>query len=184
MNKIIGHLKTITKHKILVTKLCFKCGLYKQGLLHDLSKYSYIELKTGFKYYQGFRSPIEKEKEEKGYSLGWLHHKGKNKHHWEYWLDTNKQKGFFALEMPINYVIEMFCDRVAASMNYMKDQYNDTCPKNYYENSKYMIMLHPNTKYLIEYLLDYLSKYGLEKTINFIKNNVLSATKYDDIKYE
>ena len=81
--KWLQHLKTITQHKIKVTWLCFRCHLFKQGLLHDLSKYSYIELKTGFKYYQGYRSPIDAEKEEKGYSLGWLHHKGRNKHHWE-----------------------------------------------------------------------------------------------------
>lgn len=87
MNKVLAHLHTINKHKVKVTHLCFRCHLYKQGLLHDLSKYSYIELKTGFHYYQGFRSPIDAEKEEKGYSLGWLHHKGRNKHHWEYWLD-------------------------------------------------------------------------------------------------
>lgn len=75
MNKALAHLHTINKHKVKVTYLCFRCHLYKQGFLHDLSKYSYIELKTGFHYYQGFRSPIDAEKEEKGYSLGWLHHK-------------------------------------------------------------------------------------------------------------
>ena len=79
MNKALSHLHTINEHKLKVTWLCFRCHLYKQGLLHDLSKYSYIELKTGFHYYQGFRSPIDAEKEEKGYSLGWLHHKGRNK---------------------------------------------------------------------------------------------------------
>ena len=89
MNKALSHLHTINKHKVKVTWLCFRCHLYKQGLLHDLSKYSYIELKTGFHYYQGFRSPIDAEKEEKGYSLGWLHHKGRNKHHWEKYTDSS-----------------------------------------------------------------------------------------------
>ena len=69
MNKVIGHLKTINKHKYIVTKLCFRCHLYKQGILHDLSKYSICELKTGFKYYQGYRSPIDAQKEDIGYSL-------------------------------------------------------------------------------------------------------------------
>ena len=72
MANIWGHLKTITKHKIAVTKLCFRCGLYKQGLLHDLSKYSWVEFSAGARYYQGNRSPIDREKEVKGYSLGWL----------------------------------------------------------------------------------------------------------------
>ena len=86
-----GHLKTITLHKLRVTRLCFKMGLIKQGLLHDLSKYSPVEFWAGVRYFQGYRSPIDAEKEAKGYSEGWLHHKGHNKHHWEYWIDRNKQ---------------------------------------------------------------------------------------------
>lgn len=92
MNRFWGHLSTINHHKILVTKLCFRCHLYKQGILHDLSKYSPVEFWAGVTYYQGFRSPINREKEVKGYSLGWLHHKGRNRHHWEYWLDNGKCK--------------------------------------------------------------------------------------------
>ena len=52
MKKIWSHFKTITEHKLLVMKYCFKVGLYKQGLLHDLSKYSPEEFWTGVYYYQ------------------------------------------------------------------------------------------------------------------------------------
>ena len=72
MNKFWGHFKTITTHKTKVMKLCFKLGLYKRGLLHDLSKYSPVEFFAGVKYYQGYRSPIDREKEVIGYSKGWL----------------------------------------------------------------------------------------------------------------
>lgn len=167
LEKIKGHLKTINKHKIEVTKLCFRCHLYKQGLLHDLSKYSYCELKTGFKYYQGYRSPIDAQKEDIGYSLSWLHHKGRNKHHWEYWLD-NSMNGVVAIEMPVNYVIEMFCDRVAASMIYQKDKYTDSSALEYYEKGRNKILIHPNTDKLIHHLLTYLSEHGLDATIDYI----------------
>ena len=80
--RLYGHFTTITKHKLKVTSLCFKIGLYKQGIKHDLSKYSPIEFWAGVKYFQGDRSPIDKEKQVLGYSLGWLHHKGHNMHHW------------------------------------------------------------------------------------------------------
>ena len=30
---IWGHFKTITKHKLMVMKYCFKIGLYRQGML-------------------------------------------------------------------------------------------------------------------------------------------------------
>lgn len=39
MNKWYAHLKTITRHKLLVMRHCFRIGLYWQGLTHDLSKY-------------------------------------------------------------------------------------------------------------------------------------------------
>ena len=82
-----GHFKTITSHKFLVMKYCFKVGLYKQGFLHDLSKYSPTEFMVGAKYYQGTRSPNNAEREATGVSTSWLHHKGRNKHHFEYWVD-------------------------------------------------------------------------------------------------
>ena len=103
----------------------FPVGLYKQGLLHDLSKYHPIEFVPGVRYFQGNRSPIDKEKEVKGYSMGWLHHKGHNPHHWEYWLDVTKEGGIKGMPMPKKYIAEMICDRVAASMTYMKENYTD-----------------------------------------------------------
>ena len=53
MKKVWGHFCTITHHKILVMKHCFRVGLYKQGILHDLSKYMPSEFLIGCKYYQG-----------------------------------------------------------------------------------------------------------------------------------
>ena len=119
-----GHLKTINHHKMMVMKNCFRVGLYKQGLLHDLSKYSPTEFIPGIKYYQGNRSPNNAQREAEGCSTAWLHHKGRNKHHYEYWIDypTNKEAGLVGMEMPVKYVVEMFCDRLAASRNYTKDK--------------------------------------------------------------
>ena len=112
---------------------CFRLGLYRQGLLHDMSKYSLVEFLPGIKYYQGNRSPNEAERTEKGYSAAWLHHKGRNKHHMEYWIDyPGNGKAMEGVEMPLCYVAEMFCDRVAASKTYLKDQYHDGSPWEYY----------------------------------------------------
>ena len=85
--KVWKHFCTITHHKILVMKHCFRIGLYWQGLMHDMSKYSPAEFIPGCRYYQGYRSPNNAEREAKGYSSAWLHHKGRNKHHYEYWID-------------------------------------------------------------------------------------------------
>lgn len=175
LSKVKGHLSTINKHKIKVGELCFRCGLYKQGLLHDMSKYSPIELRTGFKYYQGFRSPIDAQKEEEGYSMSWLHHKGRNPHHWEYWLDNSKN-GVAPVKMPERYVYEMFCDRVAASMIYQKEKYTDHSALDYYMQGRNHIMIHPETDRLILFLLCYLSENGLEKTCRYIRRRVRKGT--------
>ena len=87
--KFMGHLKTVCRHRYLVMKGCFRVGLYRQGLLHDLSKFAPTEFMVGARYWQGNRSPNNAEREEMGYSASWLHHKGRNRHHFEYWVDYN-----------------------------------------------------------------------------------------------
>ena len=109
--KWLSHLRTVQHHRFLVLRHCWRVGLYWQGLTHDLSKFSPVEFSAGAKYYQGNRSPNEIERREKGYSAAWLHHKGRNKHHLEYWIDYAADgSGMCGMKMPIQYVIEMFCD--------------------------------------------------------------------------
>ena len=164
----VKHFNTITAHKLLVMKYCFKIGLYKQGLLHDLSKYSFIEFMVGVKYYQGNKSPIDEEKRLKGYSLGWLHHKGKNKHHWEYWYDFTAE-GYGPIEMPLKYIAEMVCDRIAASKIYMKEKYTDSCAYEYFINNLYYTKMHPKTISILKNLLSFIKDNGEEKGFMLIK---------------
>ena len=147
---IKGHFETITRHKLLVMKYCFACGLYEQGLAHDLSKYSPTEFIPGCIYYQGDHSPNEAEREARGYTSAWLHHKGRNKHHLEYWIDYSTTKtGLTGMKIPLRYVCEMVCDRVAASQIYLGGRYTDASPWEYYEHSKDHYLLHPETRALL-----------------------------------
>ena len=171
--KLIKHLKTITKHKYYVMKLCFRFGLYKQGLLHDLSKYSWCELSTGAKYYLGYKSPNSNERQQKGYSSAWLHHKGRNKHHWEYWIDFTRD-GILAIEMPIKYVVEMFCDRVAATMVYRGSDFDFTAPLDYYNKTHHYYVINEKTDQIIKDMLEHLANSNLDETIKYIKNNYLN----------
>lgn len=170
--KWLEHLKTINKHKILVMKHCFAVGLYKQGILHDLSKYSWTEFSVGAKYFQGNRSPNDAEREDKGYTTSWLHHKGRNKHHLEYWIDysVDKTKGLVGMQMPKQYVIEMFCDRVAACKIYNKENYNQRQPLEYYMRGRAGKLLHPETKRLLEGYLKMLAENGEDYTFRYIRN--------------
>ena len=166
-----GHFKTITSHKLLVMKYCFKVGLYKQGLLHDLSKYFPTEFLVGAKYYQGTRSPNNAEREATGVSTSWLHHKGRNKHHFEYWTDYNpKTRRMEAVEMPLKYVKEMFCDRVAAGKIYLDDKYTNDNPIEYFLKGNAKTSMHPNTAKLLEGWLMMLQQEGEERTFAYIKN--------------
>ena len=161
---IKGHFETITRHKLLVMKYCFECGLYEQGLAHDLSKYSPTEFIPGCIFYQGDHSPNEAERAARGFSSAWLHHKGRNKHHLEYWIDYAADgSGMCGMKMPIQYVIEMFCDRVAASKTYRGAAYRDSDPYDYYAHSVDHYIIHPDTAAALEFLLRILRDEGEER---------------------
>lgn len=169
------HFKTITHHRHLVMKGCFAVGLYKQGLLHDLSKYSFVEFRVGAKYYQGDKSPNNAEREANGVSMAWLHHKGRNKHHFEYWIDyaLDGKSGMAGMRMPVNYVVEMYCDRVAACKTYQKDAYTDRSALEYYNKGKAKYLMHPDTAALLEDMLTHLANEGEEATNQYIRKNIL-----------
>lgn len=175
--KALEHFRTITKHKMLVMEECFKVGLYKQGLLHDLSKYGWTEFSRGCRYYQGTRSPNDAEREDKGMSIAWLHHKGRNKHHYEYWIDyglTEDGPCLAGMRMPDEYVVEMFLDRIAASKIYKGDAYTDSDPLDYFMRAgiEHYVM-HDEVKQLLYKLLKMLADKGEETTFRYIKKKVL-----------
>lgn len=169
----IGHFCTITEHKILVMRHCFRMGLYWQGLTHDMSKYMLCEFLRGAKYYQdGKRSPNNAEREEKGVSEAWLHHKGRNKHHFEYWIDYNTDpadKGMTGMRMPRRYVAEMLADRMAASKVYEKGTYTNHHPLAYFLKGKDHYMIHPKTRRELEFMLRYLDRYGEDECFHFVR---------------
>ena len=168
--KAFKHFCTITKHRHKVIAHCFKAGIGWQGLFHDLSKYTPSEFTAGAKYYQGNRSPNEKERELFGYSPAWLHHKGRNRHHFEYWTDYNPiEKRVRPVKMPKKYAIEMFCDRVAASKIYQGEKYTDKHPLDYFLGGKDKRFIHPETSDFLEELLVMLAEKGEKETFRYIK---------------
>lgn len=180
MNRAIKHFRTITKHRHKVIANCFRAGIFLQGLFHDLSKYTPTEFVPGAKYYQGTRSPNEMEREKFGYSTAWMHHKGRNRHHYEYWNDYNpKSQKIENVEMPVKYVIEMFCDRVAASKIYNGKDYKDSYPYTYFLRIKGKHRMHPNTEALLEKLLVMLSEKGEKETFSYIKILLRKEQKND-----
>ena len=174
LKNLFGHLHTVGKHRRLVRKYCFRLGLYRQGLMHDLSKYSPTEFLPGIRYYTGKKSPNGGEREEMGFSTAWMHHKGRNRHHIEYWTDyVGPDKEMVGVPMPVKYFCEMFCDRVSASRIYNGDAYTDAMPLEYFHKSKEYRLMHPSTKELLEKLLIMLRDKGEDATFAYIRRNIL-----------
>ncbi|MBE7065302.1 MAG: catalase [Ruminococcaceae bacterium] len=169
---IFKHFHTITKHRHLVMLHCFKAGIFKRGLLHDLSKYSPAEFCAGAKYYQGTRSPNAKERELYGYSTAWMHHKGRNRHHFEYWNDYNpKTRRTQPVEMPLEFLKEMICDRIAASKVYKGKKYKDSDALDYYNGEKHRLHeIHPKTAEMTEYILTMLAEKGEKETFKYLRS--------------
>ena len=164
IKKFFGHLHTVNTHRWKVFCLCCKVGIPFQGLVHDLSKYSPTEFWEGVKYYQGDYSPIRNCKEENGYSKAWLHHKGRNKHHYEYWYDydTPVQTPI----IPFKYFLEMICDSFAAGITYQGKNWNQHYQLKYWNKVKNRSKLHPSMKKLLDRVYTEVSNQGLDKVIN------------------
>lgn len=177
--KALQHFKTITHHKWLVMQGCFRVGLYWQGLTHDLSKYTPTEFRVGAQYYQGNKSPNGAERKEKGYSTAWIHHKGRNKHHYEYWTDLCRETGRYeSVPMPRRYLVEMIMDRRAACMTYQGAAYTDASAWEYFEKSLERKLMHPQLEQELAYLLAMLRDEGEEKTFRYLKESVLPGKPF------
>ena len=165
-----GHFKTITRHRHIVRHLCFQVGLYWQGLTHDLSKYSPAEFWVGARYYTGTRSPNAVERQKLGYSTAWMHHKGRNKHHYEYWTDLCiPAKVYGPVPMPPRYLAEMVMDRIAASRTYRGRAYTDGDPYAYFSRNKDVLTMHPETKRELDKVLRMLEKKGEPYTFRYLR---------------
>lgn len=164
------HFCTVTKHRHTVIAHCARTGILLQGLKHDLSKYSPAEFIPGARFYLGDRSPTEAERQELGYSGAWMHHKGRNRHHFEFWTDYSPvTRRLEPVEMPVRYVKEMFCDRVAAGKIYLGEKYTNDNPIEYFLKGNAKNCMHPETARLLEQWLRMLQSEGEKKTFAYIR---------------
>lgn len=162
------HLCLVSHHKWEVLKLCCVAGIPIRGLLHDLSKFSPSELFESIRYYNGHRSPLAVSREINGYSKAWLHHKGRNKHHWEYWIDGYTINAYGCI-IPFRYACEMICDMIAASKVYKGNAYTKECPLRYFEAQNYGPYVNPHIQ---DFMRAVFTAYALEGTKAVQKQNL------------
>lgn len=173
LKNIVGHFMVITRHKWVVFKLCCKVGQPWRGLVHDLSKYSPTEFWEGVKYFNGKHSPITDAKKDKGYSQAWLHHKGRNKHHTDYWVDLSAPDKTPII--PYQYVAEMLCDKLAAGMVYKGKDWTKEYELDYWLNERDKTLVNDQVEALITEFLTQVSKDGIDKVLT--KKNVKALYK-------
>lgn len=162
LKNAINHLKTITTHKWYVFKACCRAGIVWQGITHDLSKYSPIEFFNNIKYYEEGISPVDVAKRTVGYSAAWMHHRGRNPHHYEYWVD-NLDNGGTALLMPYKYALEMVCDYIGAGKAYSKEKWTQNTPLDYWVKVKRPIAkVHPAIRSFMDEIFKEISEHGLD----------------------
>lgn len=179
----IGHLKTILIHKYWVFRYSVQLGIPYRGLLHDLSKFSWVEFSESVKFYQGGKSsPIVAAKKEQGYSKAWQHHKGRNPHHYEYWTDKY-DTSTIALKMPFKYVIEMIADYLGAGRAYQGKSFTLKGEYDWWKNKleEFPPKMHKDTQYFVSYILYRFSKEGVfkintNKFENLYNSNISPST--------
>mgnify|MGYP004580785947 FL=1 len=179
LKNIVGHFMVITRHKWVVFKLCCKVGQPWRGLVHDLSKYSPTEFWEGVKYFNGKHSPITDAKKDKGYSQAWLHHKGRNKHHTDYWVDLSAPDKTPIIPYP--YVAEMLCDKLAAGIIYKGKDWTKEYELEYWLHERDKTLVNDQVEALITEFLTQVSKDGIDKSLT--KKNVKALYKEYCIDY-
>ncbi len=157
------HLHTVNKHRFYVFKFSLRAGIPIRGLLHDLSKYSPTEFLEGVKYYNGKRSPIAICKKENGYSKAWLHHKGRNKHHFEYWIDIATENKTPII--PYKYAVEMICDTLAAGIVYSGKEWKKDNQLNFYNKRKDKEYINPKIQNFLLTVYSQIANEGINKVI-------------------
>ena len=161
--KAIKHLFLVIRHKNKVLIHCAKCGILWRGLVHDLSKFSPTEFFESVAYYQGNRSPIGVCRRAKGVSYAWLHHKGRNKHHIEYWLDPDCE---VTPLMPYKYAVECICDKLAATKTYNGKNYTDDKALWHWEKYGNKVNGNPKTMAFVDRVFRDLAEHGEKYILN------------------
>ena len=180
MCRFFKHLGTVIKHKAVVFKLCCKCGIFWQGLWHDMSKFSITEFNESVKYFtDGKSSPLNNSRKQNGYSLAWLHHKGRNKHHVEFWYDEINDTQAI---MPYKYAVESLCDKIASTKTYRKKDYTAQDVLDYWNKEKQVQQMNSKIKEFFNTVLTDLVNLGEKHVLNkkYLKqqySNIVTNTK-------
>lgn len=163
LRNLFLHAALVIRHRHAVLIHCARCGILWRGLVHDLSKFSPCEFWESARYYQGNRSPIGVCRRTTGVSYAWLHHKGRNRHHIEYWLDAECA---VTPMMPYPYAVECVCDKLAASKTYLGADYTPAMLLAHWHRYGNRVAGNPRTMAFLERVFSDLETLGEPHVLN------------------
>lgn len=173
VKNVFKHIKLVSKHKWYVFKFSIKLGIPFRGLMHDMSKFSPTEFWESVKYYNGAKSPITVSKQINGYSKAWLHHKGRNKHHLEYWVDNTAPEKTPII--PYKYVAEMICDKLSASIVYNGKNWTKSSQLEYWSKEKKKMQMNIHIEQMLTEVFEQVAEKGIKSVLT--KANIRNLYK-------
>ena len=108
-----------------------------------------------------------------------MHHKGRNRHHFEYWTDLSPvTRTYEPVDMPVRFLCEMVADRIAACKTYEGAAYTDASPLHYLDRAQESRLVHPRTMARLRFLLTMLAERGEKETFRFMRQTVLKGKPF------
>jgi len=158
MSKHWKYLKYVLRHKWYVLIECWRMGLYRQGIVHDLSKFNPKSWIVYANHFYGDRPPAMAEtgyhrRDDTGdsdFDYASQNHAYTNPHHWEFWGIVNGDGVWSYQPMTDKYRREMIADWRGAGKAQGKP---DT--RAWYKANQDKIKLHDETRQWVEIELGY-----------------------------
>ena len=171
------HLKVVLKHKHNVLRYASKLGIFWTGLVHDLTKFSPTEFNRSVKYFDGRRSPtIIERKSHDNFSYICVAHTGRNKHHWQYWVDYTRDD-IVVNVIPYKHALEYVADVLSASKVYNPKDFTLMVAHDYFKEHSKTYLMHPATKEFILWTI----KEAYDNGFKAVKKSI-TKHKYEEIK--
>lgn len=152
---ILKYATYVFRHQWYVRIACFRCGLWKRGLLHDWSKWTPAEFfpyarffgRTNPRTKSGYYKPTDTG--DPAFERAWLHHAHNNDHHWQHWAIVTED-GFKCYPMPYDAIKEMICDWWGAG----RAQKSELTVLEWYNINSKKMRFHTKTRQMLEWLLE------------------------------
>ena len=159
MGMYVDYFKRVMAHKKLVFKKCWKKGLKKQAIMHDMSKFLPSEFVPYAKWFNGphgvkitdivdkLNDDIQKEYQmnKRNFEAAVQKHYKRNKHHWDHWATPE----LIFEPIPQKYLDELLCDWESVGVRH------GNSAQEYYLRNYHQIIMRKENRWRLEMTLGF-----------------------------